>query len=130
MVKQILCFGSDIWGYKYYNVIEQVHIQFCKRLCNLSQNTPDSLALGECGRYPLAINYISQCIKYWTKLLVMSNYRYPKHCYTMLKQLDDSGRINGQPISRRFYLSMVLATFGLPKKLVTSIFFKNHLNRE
>ena len=89
IVKTILWFGTDKWGYKYYNVIQQVHVQFCKRLCNLSQNTPDSLALGECGRYPLAIIYMSQCIKYWTKLIVLSNYRYPKHCYTMLKQLDE-----------------------------------------
>ena len=52
-VKPILCYGSQIWGYQYVEKIEKVQIQFCKRLCYLSQNTCDFLALGKCGRLPL-----------------------------------------------------------------------------
>ena len=52
------------------------------------------VALGECGRYPLFIDYHFYCIKYWCKLLVMSNRRYPRNCYLMLNSLDDAGRRN------------------------------------
>ena len=52
------------------------------------------VALGECGRYPLFIDYYMYCIKYWCRLLEMPNSRYPRNCYLMLKSLDDVGRKN------------------------------------
>ena len=93
MIKPIFCFGSEIWGYQYYEIIEKVHVQFCKRLCNLNQNTTDLFVLGECGRYPMAVHYICNCIKYWTKLITMPDHRFPKQCYNMLRSLEESGRI-------------------------------------
>ena len=35
---------------------------------------------------------MSNCIKYWLKLIQMSDSRYPKQCYYMLKRLDEAGR--------------------------------------
>ena len=92
-MKPILCYGSEIWGYRYYDKIEKVQSKFCKRFCCLSSNTPDSLALGECGRLPIAVTYMVRCLSYWTKLLTMENHRYPKQCYLMLKRLDETGKI-------------------------------------
>ena len=51
------------------------------------------MVLGECGRLPLAVTYHTNCIKYWCKLIQMQESRYPKHCYKMLKSLDDIGRV-------------------------------------
>ena len=44
---------------------------FCKYYTGLKQNTNDSFALGECGRFPMAIFYMTQVIKYWLKLTQM-----------------------------------------------------------
>ena len=74
MIKPILCYGSEIWGYSYVDKIEKVQIQFCKQYCNLPQNTPDILALGECGRLPLCITYMSNCIKFWLNITRMENH--------------------------------------------------------
>ena len=52
VVRPILCYGSEIWGFKYSDVIEKTHIRFCKRYCGLSTNVADFFALGECGRLP------------------------------------------------------------------------------
>ena len=93
VVKPILCYGSEIWGYKYYEKIEKIQSRFCKRFCCLSPNTPDILALGECGRLPVAITYMVRCLTYWIKLLTMETHRYPKQCYIMLKRLDEVGKI-------------------------------------
>ena len=92
MVKPILCYGSEIWGYRYAEKIERVQVNFCKQYCNLSQNTANALALGECGRLPLYTTYVFRCIKYWIKLIRMENHRYPKQCYEMLNRLDAAGR--------------------------------------
>ena len=91
-LKPILCYRSNIWGYHFVEQIEKVQITFCKKICLLPNNTCDFLALGECGRLPLCITYIPNCIKYWISIIRMDNTRYPKQYYYMLYQLDESGR--------------------------------------
>ena len=93
IVKLILCYGAEIWGYEYSKTIEKVHIKFCKRFVGLHQNTADFFALSECGRYPISVTYMSKCVKFWAKLLQMPNYRYPKQCYNMLRSLSEAGKL-------------------------------------
>ena len=93
IVKPILCYGAEIWGYEYSKTIEKVHIKFCKRFVGLHQNTADFFALSECGRYPISVTYMSKCVKFWAKLLQMPNHRYPKQCYNMLRSLSEAGKL-------------------------------------
>ena len=92
IVKPILCYGAEIWGFQYYDKLEKVQSKFCIQYCCLNTNVADALALGECGRLPLAISYMTQCLKYWVRLLQMETHRYPKQCYEMLRSLDSLGR--------------------------------------
>ena len=92
MVKPILVYSSPLWGFQVCSQIEKVHIQFCKRLACLNKNVANIFPLSECGRYPLSTTYMSNCIRYWTQLISMPPTRYPRQCYTMLRQIDESGR--------------------------------------
>jgi len=92
MVKPILCYGVELWGYQYIEKLENVHLHFCKRYCALPPQTATVFVYGECGRLPLCITYFIQCIKYWIKITRMDADRYPLQCYRMLKGLDDAGR--------------------------------------
>ena len=107
VVKPILCYGAEIWGYNYCDKIEQVHSRFCKQYCNLSYNAADVFALGECGRVPIAITYMTRCLKYWIRLLHMERHRYPKQCYEMLKSLDSIGRVTWAT-----HIKSLLFTYG------------------
>ena len=60
----------------------------------VNKSVNDCVALGECGRFPLCIDHHVKCVKYWCKLLCMSEERYPRNCYIMLKRQDDIGRNN------------------------------------
>ena len=60
----------------------------------MSLNVADYVTLGERGRLPLCTSYMSNCIKYWLKVIRMQDFRYPKQSYFMLKRLDDVGRKN------------------------------------
>ena len=93
MVKPIACYGAEIWGYTYSEEIEKIQLIFCKQYIGLNSNTMDSFVLGESGRYCMAVSYMTQCIKYWTKLLQMHINRYPYQCYKMLRSLDEAGRV-------------------------------------
>ena len=93
LVKPILCYAVEIWGYEHSDIIDSVQIVFCKRFLGVNNSTNNCMALGECGRLPLSVTYQTKCIKYWCKLIHMQETRYPKNCYQMLKSLDDLGRI-------------------------------------
>jgi hypothetical protein len=64
MVEPILLYGSEIWGYENIKIIEQVHLQFCKRT-----TTPNFMVYGELGRFPLEIKVKMRMVSYWNKLL-------------------------------------------------------------
>ena len=92
MVTPILTFGSEIWGITECNKIEKVQLEFCKYFLGVKSSVNNCVALGECGRLPLYTVYVSKCIKYWCKLLHMSENRLPRNSYIMIKNLDNLGR--------------------------------------
>ena len=75
VVKPILCYGSEISGFRIVEKIETVQAIFCKRYCCPGSNTADYLALGEYGRLPLAVTYISRCLKYDNMDTIIANGR-------------------------------------------------------
>ena len=75
VVRPILCCGSDICSFKYSETIEKTHVRFCKRYCGLATNVAEFFALREFSRLPLCITDMSNCIKYWLKLIRMSDSR-------------------------------------------------------
>ena len=92
MVKPILLYGSEIWGYQKRKCIESVQIHFCKFLLKLGSHTSNDASLGECGRYNLYVDSLLKCIKFWIKIVHMPNSRLPKHSYDMLYVLDQNGK--------------------------------------
>jgi len=92
MVKPVLCYASQIWGYE---CVEPINLdKFCKNILfeRLTTCNNTCLVLGEYGRLPLCTTYYINCIQYWCNLLTMPSHRYLKQCYNMLKPLDDAGR--------------------------------------
>ena len=72
----------------------------CKRYMCLNAKTVNAGVLGDCGRYPLWIEFLKRCINYWLKILKMPNHRYVKKYYFMLKKLDNHGKNNWVSIIR------------------------------
>ena len=90
----ILTYGSEIWGCKFHNVIERVQTKFIRKQLGVGSSTSGIAVLGDSGRRPIAIIYHLRCFKFWLKLKNMSDERYPKRCYLMLKVHDSNGRKN------------------------------------
>ena len=106
-------------GYKQSSVIESVHNDFCNFFLGVNSSV---VALGECGRLPLCVTYITNCIKYWCRLLRMElqDHRYPKkkNSYKMLKSLDEAERQNWvSKVRELLFFNVVLGTYGLPRSL-------------
>ena len=105
-----MLYGSEIWGHEHAPQIEQVQFSFCKFLLGVRRNTNDVAVLGECGRMPLSVLYLTRCIKYWLKILNMETERYPYRCYLMLKRLAEQRTIN--TINWAFKIRELLFRFG------------------
>ena len=88
----ILCYGSEIWGYKMYPNLENVQINFFKRFLGVRRSAPGYAVLGDCGRHTIFSSTILSCVKFWLKLLRLECNRYTKKCYDMLFQLDERGK--------------------------------------
>ena len=41
----MLTYGSEIWGYENIDILEKVHVQFCKLLLDLKTSTPNAMVM-------------------------------------------------------------------------------------
>ena len=110
MVNPILCYGSEVWGTEYSDIVESAHYT----ILGVTSSVNNSLAIGECDRVPLCVFCFTNVIKYWCKLLHMQDTRYPKSCYKMLKSLDETGRLNWASKVR-----VLLYTYGFGYVLIS-----------
>ena len=93
-IKPIILYGCEVWGVKKYDYIENVHLKFCKIVLNVGKTTWNFAAIGECGRYPMYVEYHCRAIKYWCKLISSDRNRYIHKCYSLMYQHDAIGRHN------------------------------------
>ena len=49
MVKPMIRYGCEIWGFGSNEIIERIHFKFCKLLLHLNTSTPDYMVDGELG---------------------------------------------------------------------------------
>ena len=57
IVKPILLYGSEIWGFsKNIDCLEKIQLRFCKLLLNLKSPRSNYMIYGELGRFPIEID--------------------------------------------------------------------------
>ena len=69
LIAPILLYGSEVWGVGKNDNIEEVHLQFLKRILGVRVTTPNCLVYGELGRYPLDINIKCRMLCFWSRLM-------------------------------------------------------------
>ena len=65
----IVASGCEVWGFSKNEIIERVHLRFCKQLLNFKTSTPTCMVYGELGRYFLDIDIQVRTISCWAKLI-------------------------------------------------------------
>ena len=57
-VLPVIVYGSEIWGFTQYDVLEQVHYYACKRFMCVGIKSCNAAVIGDCGRFLLYIETI------------------------------------------------------------------------
>ena len=57
LVKPVLLYGCEVWGFGNIEIIERVQLKFLKYVSNLKKCTPNHIVYGEVGIYPLKLIY-------------------------------------------------------------------------
>jgi hypothetical protein len=94
MIKPILLYGCEVWVLGKNEVLERVHLKFCKILLNLKSSTPNYMVYGELGRYPIDIDIKVRTISYWARLLGGKQAKFSNVCYRLSRNLNENGDTN------------------------------------
>ena len=84
LIAPILNYSCEVWGFNQAQNIERVHLQFCKKVLGVKKNTQNDFIYGELGRTSFITHRYLIIIKYWLKVLKMSDGKYVKIVYNMM----------------------------------------------
>ena len=91
----ILEYGSDIWYTgDDVNDLEKIHLKFIKSTLGVRKQTPTPAIYGDTGRFPLIIRQHIKVVKYWCRILKLSQSHPVRNAYNMLLELDAIGFTN------------------------------------
>ena len=69
IVKPILLYGCEIWGFGNLDYIERVQLRYFKYIFNLKNSTSSAMIYGELGVIPLAVDIKSKVLTFWSKII-------------------------------------------------------------
>lgn len=69
VVKPILLYGCECWGYGNINILEKVQLKYLKYVLGVKSSTPNCIVYGETGVKPLNIDINTRLIDFWSKLI-------------------------------------------------------------
>ena len=88
MVAPILLYGAEVWGYENNDILESLHLEFCKYILKVKKSTPNCMVYGELGRIPLYVNIKARMIGFWERIVNGKREKISHTLYDMLYKLD------------------------------------------
>ena len=120
LVKPIMLFSSEIWGYELKpdtNAIENLFNKFCKHILGVHRNTTNLAIQGELGTFSLLIDVKISMVSYYLYLRQLNN-----HLITDL--LTENKTMHAQNNNRRSWISMVEQVINENSINITSYQYK------
>lgn len=81
MIKPIILYASEIWGFNNVKILEKVQLRFLKAIFNMKSSTPNNMLYGEFGVFPIELDIQTRMISFWTKLLDQSTFKLSNLMY-------------------------------------------------
>ena len=110
LVVPIALYGCEILGFKNVQIIEKLHLQFCKMILKVKNSTNNCMVLGELGRLPLAFNIDCRMLGFWHRLVTGKHNKISCILYKLLYNLDTQFMLSSDWLSR---IKSILCDSGL-----------------
>ena len=85
LVKPVLLYGSEIWGHEGTDILEKLHLRFCKYILMVNKTTCSNMVYGELGVTPLLLSAKARMIMFWAN--ISQNNEKPKISNLLYKLL-------------------------------------------
>ena len=89
IVKPVMLYGCEVWGYNQSILIEKLHLKFCKHILNVKPSTPNFMVYGELGRFPILINIKVRMISFWCKLITTQGDKLSSLTFCLLRNYNN-----------------------------------------
>ena len=109
VVKPVLLYGCEIWGYENLDIIERVHLKFLKYILCMKSSTPSYMVYGESGRFPLSITIQTRMVSYCAKMLQGQENKIVSTVYRYL-----FSRYNNENVNLWIYFIHIFDSCGFP----------------
>jgi hypothetical protein len=87
MVKPILLYGVEVWGFESLEAVEVVHRKFLKNILNVNTSTASCMVYGETGCYPLQVFVNTRIVCYWGRLLTGPQTKLSAIMYKLMRRM-------------------------------------------
>lgn len=91
LVVPILLYGSEIWSHENCELVEKLHLRYCKYLLKVNGKTYRNMVYGELGRMPLSVLMQLRTVTFWGRLLTGDQTKLSSIMYRLLYSLDATG---------------------------------------
>ena len=104
LVTPILLYGAEIWGGGNNDIIEKLHLKFCRILLHVNNSTPRCMINGDLGRYPLQVYIDQRMMNYWARIIQCDDHKLNRQLYQItytlckLKSLDSEWMLHVKKI--------------------------------
>ena len=120
LVKPIMLFSSEIWGYELKpdtNPTEKLFNKFCKHILGVHRNTTNLAIQGELGTFPLLIDVKINMVSYYLYLRQLNN-------HLITDSLTENKKMHAQNSNRRSWISVVEQVINETSINITSYQYK------
>ena len=104
MIKPILLYGCELWGFGNIDIIERVQLKFIKHILHLKKSTPSFMIYGELGVYPLIIDIQSRTVSFWAKVKINRTNYIASMIYDGLYSLNEQRKLKSKWLDNIKYL--------------------------
>ena len=100
LIKPLLNYSCEIWGFCQANAIEKLHMQFCKKLLGVKKTTQTDFVYEELGRDNYATKRVFIIIRYWLKYYKVSKGAKIRNRYNQVPHLtqDTNGKVTNSQL--------------------------------
>ena len=89
IIVPICLYGCEVWGFKNIDIVEKLHLQFCKSILYVNKSTPNCMVLGDLGRLKLKHMIDLRMLNFWYRVTCTESHKLSNILYKLVYNLSE-----------------------------------------